>query len=386
MSNPAPAPTPDLRAQSHWQLGVEHVAQADWGAASAAFDEATKLMPGDALYWVNLANARRKLGDTGGAIAAAERALANDPHQLLAWQLIAECHNATHRYADAVKAFERLEAAGHRDPDVLLQHGAMLQDLHRHPEAIGKFIQSAALRPEHAQAHALMSTSFRDMGLKREAVECLRTVLALKPRDLQTLSAESYEKRHLCDWRDLDADMQALEEILRTQPWGLARVATVFGLLSLPIDPELQLVAARGEALVASVGQRLMPPVLPSERPGPVIRVGYLSYDFHEHPVSQLLVEVLEQRTRTQFEVVLYSHGPDDGSAVRQRLIDTSDGFVDLRGLSDIEAAQRIRADGIDILVDLQGHTRGHRAAVLAQRPAPVQVGYLGDPGSTGAE
>ncbi|MFO1296797.1 MAG: hypothetical protein U1F25_10160 [Rubrivivax sp.] len=126
-----------------------------------------------------------------------------------------------------------------------------------------------------------------------------------------------------------------------------------------------------------------------------------LSYDFHEHPVSQLTVEMIERMTgraagelqcdsegvreHQRFEVVLYSTGRDDGSAVRQRLIAAADAFVDLRGVSDAQAAERIRADGIDILIDLQGHTRGHRNAILARRPAPLQVAWLGYPGSTGA-
>lgn len=383
MSNPTPIPQ---TAHAHWQHGVACIEGADWAAAVDAFEDATRLAPEDALYWVNLANAHGKRGATAQAIEAAEQALQLEPDQPLALRLIAECHMAAHRYADAVAAFERVEAGGLRDADVFLQHGAMLQALMRHPEAIGKFMEAAAMRPDHAQAHALMSTSFRDMGLKREAVECLKTVLALKPQDLQTLSAESYEKRHLCDWRELDADVQALSQILSAQPWGLARVATAFGLLSLPIGPELQLAASRGEALTSAVMHRPLPAVSPAERPGPRIRLAYLSYDFREHPVAQLLVEVLEQRNRDVFDLVLYSHGPEDDSTVRQRLNDTADCFVDLRGMTDVQAAQRIREDKIDILVDLQGHTRGHRMAILAQRPAPVQVAFLGYPASTGAE
>ena len=110
-----------------------------------------------------------------------------------------------------------------------------------------------------------------------------------------------------------------------------------------------------------------------------------LSYDFHEHPVAQLIVETIERIDRGRFEVVLYSTGRDDGSAIRGRLVAAADGFVDLRGLSDAQAAGRIRADAVDLLVDLQGHTRGHRSPILARRPAPVQVAWLGYPGTTGA-
>jgi predicted O-linked N-acetylglucosamine transferase (SPINDLY family) len=115
------------------------------------------------------------------------------------------------------------------------------------------------------------------------------------------------------------------------------------------------------------------------------LRLGFVSYDFREHPVSQLLVEMLERLDRSRFETVLYSSGPDDGSALRARIAAAADRFVDIRGSADAEAAARIRDDGIDLLVDLMGHTRGHRLGVFAARPAPVQLGFLGYPSTTGA-
>ncbi|WP_428422612.1 tetratricopeptide repeat protein [Methylibium sp.] len=371
---------------AHWQRGVDLTSRSDWRGAIEAFEHATREAPKDVVYWVNLANAYRRSGDTVQAVASAARALDLEPEHALALQITADCHLQAHRYADAVAVYERLERSGVRDCDLLVNHGAMLQALRRHTEAIGKFLEAAALKPDHVQAHAMMSTSFRDLGLKREAVECLKTVLALKPQNLQALSHESYEKRHICDWKDLDADVASLTQQLQTAPSGLARIATVFGLLSLPIDPALLLVAARGEALVPALAVTPLAPVAPAERMGARIRVGYLSYDFHEHPVSQLLVEVLEQRDRSQFDLVLYSHGPDDDSRVRHRLKAATDDFVDLRGLTDRQAAERIRGDRIDLLIDLQGHTRGQRLAILAQRPAPVQAAFLGYPGSTGAD
>jgi predicted O-linked N-acetylglucosamine transferase (SPINDLY family) len=114
-------------------------------------------------------------------------------------------------------------------------------------------------------------------------------------------------------------------------------------------------------------------------------RLGMVSFDFHEHPVSQLLVEVLEGLSRDDIELSLYASGPDDKSALRQRIINAADHFVDIRGLSDRQAAQRIRDDGIDVLVDLSGHTRGHRLGIFAHRPAPVQTAFLGYAGTTGA-
>lgn len=387
---PASAAAAGGRGHQHWQQGVAYAGKRDWAGAARAFRRAVRAAPGDALYWINLANAHRHAGDHAQALAAAERALAIDATQPLALRLQGEALAAAHRYAEAVAAFEKLEASGVREPDAMLQHGAMLQALRRPREAVEVLLEAAAIEPSMMQLHAMMATAFRDMALQNEAIECLKTVLALDPGNVQALAHLSYEKRHVCDWGEFDAELRRLGQLIITAPAGLARVSSAFSLLSLPLDPAVQLIAARSEALASTVGARELPPLIEAERAQRVRtshrpRIGWLSFDFHEHPVSQLIVEMIERFDRSGFEIVLYSTGRDDGSAIRQRLIAAADAFVDLRGTSDAQAAERIRADRVDILVDLQGHTRGHRNAILARRPAPLQVAYLGYPGSTGA-
>ena len=369
----------------HWAEGLALAERGQWVGAARAFRRATRNAPHDVLYWINLANAQRRAGDAPRAVAAARRCLALNPVQPLALRILGDGLGVMHRYEEAIEAYACLEASGVSEPDAMVQHGAMLQALRRHPEAIDRLMQAAAIQPAMMQAHALMATSFRDMALQREAIECLKTVLALDPGNLQALSHLNYERRHVCDWAGLDDEIKQLASILAMAPEGLARVATVFAMLSLPIDPMLLKTAARGEALSTALGATELPPVLPAERLGGRPRLGWLSYDFHEHPVSQLLVDTFEKLDREAFELVLYSSGRDDGSALRQRLIKAACSFVDIRGMSDAQAAQRVRDDGIDVLVDLQGHTRGHRLGVFARRPAPLQVSFLGYPGTTGA-
>ncbi len=115
------------------------------------------------------------------------------------------------------------------------------------------------------------------------------------------------------------------------------------------------------------------------------IRIGYLSCDFHEHATSHLLVEMFEAHDRARFELFAYSYGADDGKAMRPRLEATFDHFIDIAALSNIDAAREIHADGIDILIDLKGYTRDTRTEILLLGPAPVQVNYLGYPGTLGS-
>jgi predicted O-linked N-acetylglucosamine transferase (SPINDLY family) len=376
---------PRNAGHGHWNQGVELLQQQRWPEAAQAFARATRAVPQDSLYWINLAQAQRRAGRLPRAIAAAQRCLRLEPKDPIALRVLADCLLQEHRYAEAVQAYAALEAGGNAEPEVMIQHASVLQSLHRYGESATVLLRALSIEPALVRAHALLSDACRYRGLRREAVECMKTVLALEPGNLEALSRLSLEKRHLLDWSDLGADVARMSEALLCAPQGLARVAAVFSMLSLPLAPQLQLAAARGEALAMGSRARELPPVARSERAGRKPRIGWVSYDFRDHPVAQLLVEVLESIDRSRFDVVLYSAGPDDHSALRARLLATADGFVDLHGLSDLQAAERIRADGIDVLVDLMGHTRGHRLPIFACRPAPVQVGFLGYPGSTGA-
>lgn len=114
------------------------------------------------------------------------------------------------------------------------------------------------------------------------------------------------------------------------------------------------------------------------------IRLGYLSNDFHDHATALLLIEMLEAHDRGRFETHAYSYGADDGKAMRPRLVRAFDHFTDISALSDPEAAQAIHGDGVDILIDLKGFTRDTRTSILALRPAPIQVNFLGYPGTLG--
>jgi predicted O-linked N-acetylglucosamine transferase (SPINDLY family) len=377
---------PRHAAHAHWQAALDLAGQGHWRAAARSFGRAARAVPGDALYWVNLANAQRRAGALPRAVAAARRALRLAPGHAVALQVLGVCLAQMHRHAEAVQALAELEATGETTPELMAQHGSSLLSLERPGEAATVLLRALAIKPELVIAHGLLAEACRDQGLKREALECMRTVLALQPGNLEALARVSFEKRQLCDWRDWHADRQRIEAALAAAPQGVPRVALMFSLLSLPLPPALLLAGARCDALQMARNVQPLPPVPPAERRGRKIRLGFVSFDFRMHPVSQLLVAVLEAIDRERFDVVLYSSGPDDGSPLRRRLVAAADEFVELRGLSDRQAAQRIRRDGIDLLLDLMGHTRGQRLSIFAFRPAPVQAGYLGFAGSSGAD
>src|SRR5437588_5761408 len=124
----------------------------------------------------------------------------------------------------------------------------------------------------------------------------------------------------------------------------------------------------------------------PPAAPRPV-RLGYLSHDLRGDVVGRLIPELIERHDRSRFAVNAYCYGPDDGSDARQRLIAAFDSFTDLTGFGDAAAAERIHSDGIDILIDLTGYTSENpRTRILAFRPAPIQVNFLGYRATMGAD
>jgi predicted O-linked N-acetylglucosamine transferase (SPINDLY family) len=197
-------------------------------------------------------------------------------------------------------------------------------------------------------------------------------------------------KRELCDWDGLDALETRLAAALRAHRPDLPAPVTPFGALTLPLSPlDLRAVAA-GHARLAELNARgLCPDARPAKIPqGPRperLVVGYVSSDFHDHATAHLMAGLFAVHDRARFEIRLYSYGRADASEWRQRLVAGSDAFVDIAGLGLCEAARRIRADGVDVLVDLKGFTRDGRPELFALRAAPVQVNYLGYPGTMGA-
>src|SRR5690606_11934621 len=156
-----------------------------------------------------------------------------------------------------------------------------------------------------------------------------------------------------------------------------------FWLLCEPLDAREQhdYVRRWAAARFDLIARRSEPP--PAPPPRERLRIGYLSSDLQEHATAYLIADVLEQHDRSRFEVFAYSHGPADDSPMRRRLQAACEHFVDIARTSDDLAAQRLRADALDVLVDLKGFTAGERLAILARRPCGIQLTWLGYPGTT---
>ena len=295
----------------------------------------------------NLGNALHGLGRFDEAAEAYRRALALKPDYAGARYNLANLLQARGRCEEALREFEQALAVWPERADFHNNLGATLLELGRLTEAVSRFERALALAPDHAEARNNLGKSCQELGRMTEAVAHYRQALALRP---------DYAEAH--------------SNLLMT-------------LTYLPDCPAKQLFAEHRE-----YGQRHRRPVPPHANPrNPErrLRVGYVSGDFRRHVVGFFIEPLLAAHDRQRVAIHCYSETsrPDEATA---RLKSLAEGWCDTAALGDEELAARIRADGIDILVDLAGHSAFNRLPVFARKPAPVQATYLGYPGTTGLE
>jgi predicted O-linked N-acetylglucosamine transferase (SPINDLY family) len=184
----------------------------------------------------------------------------------------------------------------------------------------------------------------------------------------------------VCDWHELGTLVARLESKITRRE----KATPPFPLLALTGSPAIERMAA--EIWVAHKHPTAVAmPRMPRREGGAKIRIGYFSADYREHACARLFVGLFEQHDRSRFEVTAFSFGPESDDALRRRLSAAADAFIDVGDRSDRDVALLARALGIDIAVDLMGFTQGARTAVFALRAAPIQVNFLGYPGTMGA-
>ncbi|MBK7062072.1 MAG: tetratricopeptide repeat protein [Rubrivivax sp.] len=215
-----------------------------------------------------------------------------------------------------------------------------------------------------------------DHGRLADALACLSKSLLVEPQQPDVIHHWVFLRAKQCLWPVYEP-MPGLDEDL------MRRCTSALAMISLSEDPQAQLEAAR--QFVHNKVELEVPRLAPDRPYGHErIRIGYCSGDLCLHPVAMLTVELFELHDRNRFEIYGFDWSREDGSSLRQRVIDGMDHFERIHGLSDADAAALIRRHEIDILVDLQGQTLGARANMLAWRPAPIQITYLGLPATTG--
>ncbi len=377
----------DSRARSLNAQGNERKTAGNVQEAERLYREALSIEPdlGAALY--NLALCLREgRREADEAERLLRRVVQLDPADYDALYHLGEACFERSAFAEAITALRSVVAARPDNAMAWLYLGVALARRYALNEAQACLQKAVSLEPGAVEAHLCLGHALSLSGARERALASYQAAANLDPANGAVLGALLFESQQLCEWTNFDRLVGRLRQALELRP---GTPILPFPLLSIPFTAAEQLVQARrySRQLEASAAaDRRLLDLRFDRKPGGRIRIGYLSGDLREHAVAFLAAEMFELHDRARFEICAYSYGPDDGSAMRARLRRAFDRFTDIGASSNRDAARAIHADGIDILVDLAGHTLNARTDIMALRAAPVQASYLGYAGTTGAD
>ncbi|WP_045836081.1 tetratricopeptide repeat protein [Hyphomicrobium sp. 99] len=320
------------------------------------YDEAIELCrravtvkPNNADYHFNLALALEARGHLEDALASYQAGLAIDPDRAEAYTGVGGVLRALKMEAGAVQALEHAIKLDPTSPHAYYNLAITHKMCERYEEADAAF---------------------------RKCLECAPEAFVNRFEYLNLLHFQ-------CDWYGVDEEGRYCLENFRTKPMHIAP----FPLISLWSTREDQLNAARNYIKPIAVPPQLQFKTYQNSLgTGRRIRLGFLSCDFFEHATAMLFAEVLEKLDHGRFEIFGYCFSPDDGSSMRQRMLKAFEHVRKIGEMTSRDVAAAINADAIDVLVDLKGYTKDARPEILSYRPAPIQVNYLGYPGTMGAD
>ena len=348
--------------------------------ALAAYGKALALKPDLEHAWLGHGNVFGQLKRYGEALAAYDKALALQPDLEHAWLGRGNIFLELKRYDDARAAYDKALVLKPDLENAWLGRGNLFGQLKRYDDAFAAYDKALALKPDLETAWFGRGTLFSELERYDDAFAAYDRALALKPDLISAEGARLRAKMHLCDWSNFKTECEHLTSSILAKKTN----TDPFTFLAISSSPEDQLQCAK-----LWVAEKFPPAQKPvwigecyaHER----IRVAYMSADLHQHATSSLMAGMFESHDKSRFDITAISIGPDDNSEMRRRLTRSFERFVDARTLSDEEIVSRIRGLEIDILIDLKGFTQDARTNVFARRPAPIQVNYIGYPGTMGA-
>ena len=367
---------------AYHHLSIIEATTANFASAEALNQKALELRPEDPDVWLVRGNVLGELSRFEEAAVAFTTALGLNPLLLNALLGLGLVCGKLNRTEAALSAYARAIALNPGLATAWLGQADVCKAVGRTDEALRAYDRAIALQPNLAEARFGRGHLLYSARKYQQAIADFEAARALRPKSPELPGICLDARLHLCDWHEFDrycAEVCApdsADDALPSPPYCLLAVSSS----GANILRQTRQWAARNFPPVSGVRPRA------ANKPSDRINLAYLSPDFRAHPVSDLAARLFEIHDRSRFRVTGISIGPNDRSGMRKRLEAAFDEFEDWQDVGDDEIAVRIAARNIDILVDMAGYTGGARTGILARRPAPIQVNYLGYPATMGAD
>jgi predicted O-linked N-acetylglucosamine transferase (SPINDLY family) len=334
-------------AEAYSNRGTSQKELKQFDAAVESYDKAIKLKPNLVEAYFNRGNLQKELKQLDAAVVSYNIAISLQPDYAQAYSNLGVALQELKQWESAVACYERAVALSPDLAEAFFNRGVVLQELKQLGDAVASYEQANRLKPDYEYLHGV----------------------------------RQHIKMHMCDWQNFEVNISNLTQKIQNNN----KASTGFPVLALPLGLSEQRKVAEIWCRDKHPYNPSLGPILKSARKTR-IRIGYYSADFHNHATSYLMAELFELHDKSRFELIAFSFGPDKQDEMRARVSQAFDRFIDVTSISDKAVAQLSRELGIDIAVDLKGVTHDNRLGIFSYKAAPIQVSYLGYPGTLGAD
>ncbi|TYG46842.1 hypothetical protein ES288_D11G289000v1 [Gossypium darwinii] len=364
--------------------------------AIQCYNQCLTLQPNHPQALTNLGNIYMEWNMVGAAASYYKATLAVTTGLSAPFNNLAVIYKQQGNHMEAISCYNEVLRIDPLAADGLVNRGNTYKEIGRVSEAIQDYICAINIQPNMAEAHANLASAYKDSGHVEAAVKSYKQALLLRPDFPEATCNLLHTLQCVCCWEDRDKMFTEVEGIIRRQiNMSVLPSVQPFHAIAYPIDPMLALDISRKYAAHCSlIASRFALP--PFNHPASIpikqdcgnqrLKIGYVSSDFGNHPLSHLMGSVFGMHNRENVEVFCYALSQNDGTEWRQRIQSEAEHFIDVSSMSSDVIAKMINKDGIQILINLNGYTKGARNEIFAMQPAPIQVSYMGFPGTTGAD
>jgi len=364
-------------------LGLIKASQKKYKEAIELLGKAVKLDPNEPSLRFNLAKALMDSGAYMESIPHHKKAVELAPNNPEAWLNYGKAFSDLNAYEEALSIYDKALIINPGYAEAFLNKGATLKELKRYEEAIVCAESALRINPNLAEGWVNKGVALKEFKRYEEVISHYERALSLKS-EIDWLNGELlHTKMKICRWSGFTDNLENITNRLMANE----KIANPFPLLALTDGVLLQRKCAEIYAQEKYPFNPALGPITKTKRlQGEKIRIGYFSADFHNHATGYLMAELFELHDKQKFEIFGFSFGPIKNDEMRQRLEKSFNQFIEVGDKADVEISQLSRDLNIDIAVDLKGFTQDARMGIFSYRAAPIQVNYLGYPGTLGAD
>lgn len=370
---------PDF-VEAYNNMGNAFQAQGKLEDAVNACSKALAINPNHAQAYNSLGNALKEQGSLEEAIEAYNKALAIKPDHAEAYHNIGNVLQAQGKLEKAIEAYNKSMVIKPDSADNYNNMGNALKEQDKLEEAITAYNKAVAIKPDYAEAYNNMGNVFQKQNKLEEAIEAYNKALAIKPDYDNARCQKLYHQAKICDWHSIAKDKKLLPALGTTK-----ECVSPFSLLALEDEPEHHRIRSEKYAATKYPRKSDRTWAKPLQKPKR-LRIGYFSADFHNFPGMYLMAGLLEKHDRKKFEVSAFSYGPEKHDQMRKRIVNAVDHFIDVRAADTNTIVDLTKQRNIDIAIHRNGYTTNQRTELFASGLAPIQISYLGYPGTLGAD